>query len=90
VFTDENPRRTADLLLSALDGALLQQYTLDVEAVERVAFDGLTEYVLATLYVGDVPDMRALAAEFDPEELSRRAEQESSAQAGPVSGGDGS
>jgi AcrR family transcriptional regulator len=90
VFVDDDPRRTADLLLSALDGALLQQYTLGIEAVERVAFDGLTEYVLANLYVGDVPDMRALAAEFDPEELSRRAEQHSSDQTGPVSGGDDS
>jgi AcrR family transcriptional regulator len=90
VFADEDPRRMADLLLSTLDGALLQQYTLDVEAVERVAFDGLAEYVFATLYVGDVPDMRALAAEFDPDELSRRAEQASSDRPGPVSGGDGS
>lgn len=90
VFADEDPRRMADLLLSTLDGALLQQYTLDGEAVERVAFDGLAEYVFATLYVGDVPDMRALAAEFDPDELSRRAEQASSDRPGPVSGGDGS
>jgi hypothetical protein len=34
--------------------------------------------------------MRALAAEFDPDELFRRAEQASSDRPGPVSGGDGS
>jgi AcrR family transcriptional regulator len=89
MFVDQDPRQTADLLLSALDGVFLQQYTLDIDAIERVAFDGLTEYVLSTLYVGEVPDMRALATEFDSEELSRRVKDELPDQAGHISGGDG-
>jgi AcrR family transcriptional regulator len=71
-FEAVDPRSTAELLLSAVDGAFLRQYTLEVDTVERVVFEGLRTQVLEDLYVEEVPDLRVLAAELDPEELSRR------------------
>lgn len=71
-FADDDPRRTAKLLLSAVDGAFLQQYTLAVDTVGEVAFDGLVEYVLADLYEGSVPPLEDFADELDAEELSSR------------------
>jgi AcrR family transcriptional regulator len=71
-FADDDPRRTAELLVSAVDGAFLQQYTLDVDTVERVAFDGLVTYVLEDLYLDEVPDLDPLADELDATELSDR------------------
>lgn len=73
-FDAVDPATTARLFVSALDGALLQQYTLDTDAVETVAFEALPEFVFSDLYRESPPDLRALAAELDMEELARRIE----------------
>lgn len=74
-FADVDPAATARLIVSAIDGALLQQYTLDTDAVETVGFEALPTFVFEELYREPVPDLESLAAELDLEELARRYEE---------------
>lgn len=76
VFRDVDPEATAGLLLSALDGAMLSEYTTGGDAVARVAFDAIPEYVLTDLYVEQPPDLRSLAADVDLESMYGEARSE--------------
>lgn len=70
VFQAVDPEPTAALLLSALDGAMLSQFTTGGDEIEQVAFEALPEYVLGDLYADPVPDLRAIAAEVDLEAMT--------------------
>lgn len=74
VFESVDPDETARLLLCALDGAMLSQFSTGGDDIERVAFDAIPEYVLSDLYVGSVPDLRSLADEVDLETLAGQRE----------------
>lgn len=71
-FEAVDPDATATLLLSALDGAMLSQFTTGGEDVDRVAFEALPEYVLSDLYADEPPDLRALVEGIDLEAMAER------------------
>lgn len=72
-FETVDAEATASLLLSALDGAMLSQFTTGGDDVERVAFEALPEHVLSDLYADDPPDLRALVEEIDLEAMAAGA-----------------
>lgn len=66
-FRECTPESTARLLLTAVDGALFQETSVGVDAVEPVITDGIVEYVLADLYVDEPPEpsLDGIAATVD-------------------------